>query len=55
VAFDVLSALAASGTPVATAVAQIQAKLDTRAPDSGVTGVLQAGASLKAGIGGVIK
>jgi hypothetical protein len=48
-------ALAASGTPVATAVAQIQAKLDARAPDSGVTGVLQAGASLKAGIGGVIE
>jgi hypothetical protein len=34
VAFDVLSALAADGKPVAQALAQIQAKLDARAPDA---------------------
>lgn len=34
VAFDVLTQLSAGGMPVANALAQIQAKLDARAPDS---------------------
>jgi hypothetical protein len=36
VAFDVLTQLAAGGVPVTNALAQVQAKLDARAPDSAI-------------------
>jgi hypothetical protein len=39
VAFDVLSSLAASGRPVAGALAQVAAKLDARAPDSAIASI----------------
>lgn len=40
VAFDVLSQLAARGVPVTNALAQVQAKLDARAPDTAIRGLV---------------
>lgn len=42
VALDVLTKLAANGTPVTQALSEVQAKLDARAPDASITGLLGA-------------
>lgn len=44
VALDVLTKLAANGTPVTQALNQVQAKLDARAPDASITSLLGVGA-----------
>ena len=48
VAFDVLSKLAARGVPVTQALADVQEKIDARAPDASITSLV----GLHAGRGG---
>ncbi len=49
VAFDVLTQLAARGTPVTNALAQVEGKLEARATDASLTSLISIGAGTRAG------